>query len=149
MAERGEETRRRLQAQVLAAAALVIDIAIPLLPLYGNGQTEFGLVVLPFPFWLALANVLSLYAVAAVILVGLVSLAGRRSFAAGVFLGAAILLGLRVVSSTITAGGWRWQTTLVLGLEALESVLLFLAAAGALRSEESASERIERRSGVS
>jgi hypothetical protein len=71
-----------VQAQILAAAALVIDIAIPLLPVYGNGQTHFGLVVLPFPFWIGLANFLSVYAIAAVILVGLVSFAWRGSFAA-------------------------------------------------------------------
>jgi hypothetical protein len=84
-----------------------------------------------------------------VTLVGLVSFAWRRSLAAGALVAAAVFLGLRVVSSAITAGGWSWLTTLILGLQALESILLFLAAAGALRSEETPSERIRRRSGVS
>jgi hypothetical protein len=129
-----------VQAQILAAAALLIDIGIALLPVYGNGQTHFGLVVLPFPFWIGLANFLSIYAIAAVILVGLVSFAWRSSFAAGVFVAAAPFLGLRVVSSAIiTIGWWQWLTTLILGPQTLESVLLFLAAASELRSEETPS----------
>ena len=129
-----------MQAQIFAAAALLIDIAIPLLPVFGNGQTQFGAEVLPFPFWIGLGNFLSIYAMAAVMLLGLVSFAWRRSFAAGAFVAAAVFLGLRVVSSAIpTIGYWGWLTTLILGLWALESALLFLAAAGALRSEETPS----------
>lgn len=80
---------RRSRAVTLGAVALAIDVAIPFLPVYGNGQTEWTAVVSGFPVRAQLATVISIYAGAAVVMIGLASLArGRAALGAGVFLAA-------------------------------------------------------------
>lgn len=90
---------------------------------------------------MTLAFVLTLFAKAVVMLIGLVLLRrGRASMASGVFVGLLVVLGLSVISSVLTSvDGWLWPTAVVLGLQTVECVLLFLAVRAARQHTTDAS----------
>jgi hypothetical protein len=122
-------------AMAFAVGALLVEITALVLPLTLESGLLSYAVGEGFPFRVKVANLLTLFAVSVAILVGLAFLRrGRASVASGVFVGLLVVLGLRVMSSVVTSiDGWRWQTTVFLGLQAIECVLLFLAARAALR----------------
>jgi hypothetical protein len=112
-----------------------VDIIVLVLPLnFGSSLLSYA-VEEGFPFRVKVANLLTLFTISVAILVGLLFLRrGRASVASGVFVGVLVVLGLRVMSSVVTSiDGWRWQTAVFLGLQAIECVLLFLAARAARR----------------
>jgi hypothetical protein len=71
-----------------------------------------------FPFHDQVAYLLTLFAQAVAILIGLMLLRrGRATMASGVFVGLLVILGLQVISSVLTlVDGWVWQGVVVLGL---------------------------------
>jgi hypothetical protein len=130
-------------ATAFAAGALVVDAAIPVLPL-NDGSSLLSLTALGegVPLRVRLAYLLTLFAKAVAILVGLVLLRrGRASMASGVFVGLLVVLGFSVISSVLTSiDGWLWQTAVVLGLQTLECALLFLAVRAARQQRTGASQ---------
>lgn len=115
-----------------------MDLAVLALPLHLEGSSLLSYVLGEgFPFRMKVANLLSLFDGPTAIIVGLIFLRrGRPSVASGVFVGLLVVLGLGVMSSVLTSvDGWRWQTTLFLGLQAIECLLLFLAARASLRRD--------------
>jgi hypothetical protein len=133
MEGRSDTAMRR--SSLLALVAFVIDLAIPLLPVYGNGhQTLFGI---GFPIKIVLMQVLGFWASAIVVLVGIWLLArSRGAVAVGMLVAIAVESAIQVVSQAIiTTDVFRhWQSVVVLGLTAAEAVLLLLAAASAWRA---------------
>lgn len=120
-------------ARAFAVGALVLELAVLVLPLYEGSSVISSVLGEGFPFRLQVAYLLTLFAQAVAILIGLLLLRrGRATMASGVFLGLLVILGLRVISSIVTSiGGWAWQSTVVLSLQTMECVLLFLAARAA------------------
>jgi hypothetical protein len=116
-----------------AVGALVADLAVLALPLNdGSSLLSYTLNVVS-PFRAQVAYLLTLFAQAVAILIGLMFLRrGRASMASGVFGGLLVILGLRVISSVLNSiSGWLWQTAVFLGLQTIECALLFLAARAA------------------
>jgi len=116
-----------------AVGALVADLAVLALPLNdGSSLLSYTLNVVS-PFRAQVAYLLTLFAQAVAILIGLMFLRrGRASMASGVFVGLLVILGLRVISSVLNSiSGWLWQTAVFLGLQTIECALLFLAARAA------------------
>lgn len=126
--------RRPPLALPFGGAALAADLAALLIPIFG-GRPQIASAVIGFPLRAQVANVISVVAVGAVVVIGIVCLArGRSMLAAGVFLGMAALLALRLLSILILdIESLRWQGGLFLALMAIESASLFAAAAAALR----------------
>jgi hypothetical protein len=117
-----------------AVGALVVDLAVLVLPLnFGSSLLSYALRQ-GFPFRAEVAYLLTLFTQAIAILIGLILLRrGRATMASGVFVGLLVILGLRVISSVLTSiNGWvLWQTAVFLGLQTMECALLFLAARAA------------------
>ena len=107
-----------------------MDLAVLVLPLNAGSSLLSYTLGEAFPFRVEVAYLLTLFAQAAAILIGLMLLRrGRASMASGVFVGLLVILGLRVISSVLTSiNGWVWQTAVVLGLQTMECALLWLAA---------------------
>jgi hypothetical protein len=83
-----------------AVGALVADLAVLALPLNdGSSLLSYTLNVVS-PFRAQVAYLLTLFAQAVAILIGLMFLRrGRATMASGVFVGLLVILGLRVISS--------------------------------------------------
>ena len=113
--------------------ALVMELAVLVLPLYDGSSVLSSVLGEGFPFRAQVAYLLTLFSQAVAILIGLMLLRrGRATMASGVFLGLLVILGLRVISSIVTSiDGWVWQSAVVLGLQTMEWALLFLAARAA------------------
>jgi hypothetical protein len=120
-------------ARAFAVGALVMELAVLVLPLYEGSSVISSVLGEGFPFRAQVAYLLTLFAQAVAILIGLMLLRrGSATMASGVFLGLLVILGLRVISSIVTSiDGWVWQSGVVLGLQAMECALLFLAARAA------------------
>ena len=125
-------------AMAFAVAALLVDLAFLLVPLYGSNILFSSLSLREgFPFRVSVAVLLTLFAQAMTILIGLMLLRrGREAMASGVFVGLLVILGLRLVSSILTSiNGSFWQTWFFLGVQTVECVLLLLAARAAARQQ--------------
>jgi hypothetical protein len=124
-------------ALAFAVAALLVDLACLLVPLNDGSNILFSALSLRegFPLRVNVAYLLTLFAQAITILIGLMLLRrGREAMASGVFVGLLVILGLRVISSILTSiNGFLWQTAVFLGLQTIECVLLFFAARAARR----------------
>jgi hypothetical protein len=112
-----------------------MDLAVLLLPLHEGASVVSSVLGGGFSFRVEVAYLLTLFAQSIAILVGLMLLRrGRATLAWGVFVGLLVIIGLRVISSVLTSiDGWVWQTAVVVGLQTMESALLFLAARAAKR----------------
>ncbi len=121
-------------------AALLVDLAFLLVPLNDGSNLLFSALRLRegFPLRVSVAYLLTLFAQAIAILIGLMLLRlGRAGIASGVFIGVLVTLGMRLTNSFLTTFyGWPWQTVVVLGLQTVECVLLLLAARAAARQRE-------------
>jgi hypothetical protein len=114
-----------------AVGALVMELAVLLLPLY-DGSVLSSVLGEGYPFRAQVAYILTLFSQAVALLIGLVLLRrGRATLASDVFVGLLVIMGLRVISSVLTIDGWLWQTAVVVGLQTIECVLLILAARAA------------------
>jgi hypothetical protein len=131
---RADTTGSRGRGALLAAlVGLAIDVALPLLPVYGDGQQFFWT---GFPTrWIA-AYLLNRWATGVVVVFGLVMLARHRSaVAAGVFAAIGALTALDVGAQFVQGGVPldRWQTVLAVGLQTIEAATLVVAASMAMR----------------
>jgi hypothetical protein len=116
-------------AMAFAVGALVMDLTALLLPLYDGSSVVSSVMGERFPFRAQVAYLLTLFAQAVAILIGLMLLRrSRAALASGVFVGLLVIIGLRVISSVVTIDEWMWQTAVVVGLQTIECLLLFLAA---------------------
>lgn len=128
---------RGLTGSMAALIALVADVATPLLPVYGDGHDFFWATVPSQDVVRFVAQFLIAHlATAIAVLFGLVMLRRHRSaVAAGAFAAVAIVVALGVAADLIP--DWnvlsRWQTALVVGLQAIEAVALVTAAWIAMR----------------
>jgi hypothetical protein len=121
---------------VLGLVALAAGVILPLLPLYSGGRSLFATFVLSdFAVRIRVSSAISLFDGAVVVAIGLLVLSrGRTRIGAGILAGAAILLALRSAAELLLIERDFWErAALRVGLQALESVLLFAAAALALR----------------
>jgi hypothetical protein len=132
------EVRRRAgrisdPTRAFAVGALVMELAVLVLPLYEGSSVLSSVLGEGFPFRVQVAYLLTLFAQTVAILIGLMLLRrGRATMASGVFVGLLVILGLRVISSIVTSiDGWVWPSAVVLGLQTMECALLFLAARAA------------------
>ena len=116
-----------------AVGALVMDLAVLLVPLNDGSSLVSSVLGQGGPFRAEVAYLLILFAQAVAILIGLMLLRqGRATVASGLFVGLLVILGLRVTSSVLTSiDGWVWQTAVFLGLQTMECALLLLAARAA------------------
>jgi hypothetical protein len=120
-------------ALTAALIALIADLALPLLPIYGTPD-QFLWTGLPARE--AIALFIAHWASALAVLLGIVVLGRQRSaFAAGVFAATAIWVITPVVVDLVRApiSLDRYQTILTLGLPTLEAVALAIAASIAVR----------------
>ena len=117
-----------------ALVGLAVGIALPLLPIYGDGH-QF--VWTGFPARFVAAYLVNAWASSLAVLLGIVVLLRRRSrTAAGVFGAVAIIVAARIVArfipGSIDLG--PWQIVLDLSLEAIEAIALVIAASLAIRA---------------
>jgi hypothetical protein len=122
-----------IPAMAFAVGALVMDVAVLVLPLHDGSSVVSLLLGDGVSFRVEIAYFLTLFAQAFAILVGLMLLRrGRATMASGVFVGLLVILGLHLISSVLTLiDGWVWQGVVALGLQTMECALLFLAARAA------------------
>lgn len=134
MRRAAKDVPRHSPAMMFGGAALAADLAERLLPIF-DGRPLITSAVVGLPLRAQVANVISLIAAAAVIVIGIVCLArGRSTLGAGVFLGMAALVALQLVSTLILdIESVRWQAAIYLALQGIESATLFAAATVALR----------------
>ncbi len=116
-----------------AAGALVVNLAVLVVPLNLGSSMLSSALGEGLPFAARVANLLTLFAGAVAILIGLMLLRrGQATMASGVFVGVLVILGLQVISSVlISIYGWVWQTVVFLCLQTIECALLLLAARAA------------------
>ena len=119
----------------LAVAAVIVGLAIPLLPVFGEGGRG------PFIFSQGLGArflivyLLRYWASAVVAMVGIWFLKrGRAGPASGVFLALGLVVAIGTAGDVlVTAPHFaRWQTDLILALGTVEAILLTLAGSHAL-----------------
>jgi hypothetical protein len=119
----------------LAVAGVIVGLAIPLLPVFGEGgQLEF-IFSLGFPVRLLITYLLQEWGSALVAVVAIWFLKRDRAGpAGGVFLAMGLVVAIGVAGNVlVTAPHFgRWQTDVVLVLEAVEAILLILAGSRAI-----------------
>jgi hypothetical protein len=122
----------------LAAGAIVLEIVIAVVP-WLSGESYVSVALSDGPPVVRFSNLLMLFAGVIAIVVAISQLRRRPVFAAGMFVATAVVLGVQVIARLLaTTQGWIWQTFAILGLQAVETLLLFLAASRARREEPSA-----------
>jgi hypothetical protein len=135
---RGDTSGRGRGGALLAAlVGFACDVAIPLLPIWGDGH-QFFWETLPESARTRLlsAHLVGVWGSALAVLFGIVMLRRYRSaVAAGVFAAVAIVVAGAAVSNAIHASNLfgHAQTVLVLGLQILETLALAVAASIAVR----------------
>jgi hypothetical protein len=113
----------------LAVAAIIVGLAIPLLPVFGDGRLEFIFSYGP-PWRVLIVFLLRWWPSPLVAVVG--TWFFRRDQAGpagGVFLAAGLVVAIGIAGEVlVTAPHFgRWQTDVVLALETVEAILLILA----------------------
>jgi hypothetical protein len=119
----------------LAVAAVIVGLAIPLLPVYGEGGRPEFLFAYGLPWRLLLVYLLRWWVSAMVAVVGIWFLKrGRAGPASGVFLAVGLVVAIGVaVEVLVTAPHFgRWQTDVIFALETVEAILLMIAGSRAI-----------------
>jgi hypothetical protein len=117
----------------LAVAGVIVGLAIPLLPVFGEGLEFIFSQGLSVRF--LIAYLLGLWSSALVAVVGIWFLKRDRAGpAGGVFLAAGLVVAIGIAGNVlVTAPHFgRWQTDVVLALETVEAILLMLAGSRAI-----------------
>ena len=126
---RSDTTGARGRAAFIAAlVGLTAVVALPVLPIYGDGHHFFwdG-----FPTRFTAAYLIGRWAPAVAILFGIAMLVRRRSaFAAGAFAAIAVVAALGIVDLYVQRAVdlRHWQTAVAVGLQAIEAAALAVAA---------------------
>jgi hypothetical protein len=118
----------------LAVAGVIVGLAIPLLPLFGEGGLEFIFSRGP-PVRFLIVYLLRWWASALVAVVGIWLLKRDRAGpAGGVFLAVGLVVAIGTAGEVLVAAPHfgRWQYDVILALEAVEAILLMLAGSRAI-----------------
>ena len=119
----------------LAVAAVIVGLAIPLLPVFGEGGRLAFIFSQGLPVRFLIIYLLRWWASALVALVGIWFLKRDRAApAGGVFLAVGLVVAIGVAGEVlVTAPHFgRWQYDIVLALETVEAILLILAGSRAI-----------------
>jgi hypothetical protein len=122
------DTRRSILR--LAVAGIIVGLAIPLLPLFGEGGRLDFIFSQGLPWRLLILYLLRWWVSALVAVVGIWFLKRDQAApAGGVFLAVGLVVAIGVAGEVfVTAPHFgRWQYDMVLGLETAEAILLTLA----------------------
>jgi len=119
----------------LAVAAVIVGLAIPLLPVFGEGGRLAFIFSQELPVRFLIIYLLRWWASALVAVVGIWFLKRDRAApAGGVFLAVGLVVAIGVAGEVlVTAPHFgRWQYDIVLALETVEAILLILAGSRAI-----------------
>jgi hypothetical protein len=119
----------------LAVAAVIVGLAIPLLPVFGGGGGLGFIFSQELPVRFLIIYLLRWWASAWVAVVGIWFLKrDRAGTAGGVFLAAGLVVAIETAGYVLgTAPHFgQWQTDVVLALETMEAILLMLAGSRAI-----------------
>ena len=119
----------------LAVAAVIVGLAIPLLPVFGEGGLGAFIFSQGLPVRLLILYSLRWWGSALVAVVGIWFLKrDRPGPAGGVFLGVGLIVAIGVAGEVlVTAPHFgRWQTDVILALETVAAILLMLAGSRAV-----------------
>ena len=118
----------------LAVAAVIVGLAIPLLPLFGERGLEF-IFSQELPVRFLIVYFLRWWASALVAVVGIWFLKRDRPVpAGGVFLGVGLVVAIGTAGEVLVAAPHfgQWNYDVVLALETVEAILLILAGSRAI-----------------
>jgi hypothetical protein len=119
----------------LAVGAVIVGLAIPLLPVFGEGGLGAFIFSLDLPVRLLILYSIRWWGSALVAVVGIWFLKhDRPGPAGGVFLAVGLVVAIGVAGEVlVTAPHFgRWQTDVILALETVEAILLMLAGSRAV-----------------
>jgi hypothetical protein len=119
----------------LAVAGVIVGLAIPLLPVFGEGGQLKFIFSLGLPVRLLITYLFQELGSALVAVVGIWFLKRDRAGpAGGIFLAVGLVVAIGVAGDVfVTAPHFgRWQTDVVLALETVEAILLTLAGSRAI-----------------
>ena len=119
----------------LAVAAVIVGLAIPLLPVFGEGGLGAFIFSQGLPVRLLILYSLRWWGSALVAMVGIWFLKrDRPGPAGGMFLGVGLVVAIGVAGEVlVTAPHFgRWQTDVILALETVEAILLIVAGSRAI-----------------
>jgi hypothetical protein len=119
----------------LAVAAVIVGLAIPLLPVFGEGSRLAFIFSQGLPVRFLIIYLLRWWASALVAVVGIWFLKRDRAApAGGVFLALGLVVAIGVAGEVlVTAPHFgRWQYDIVLALETVEAILLMVAGSRAI-----------------
>ena len=119
----------------LAVAAVIVGLAIPLLPVFGEGGLGAFIFSQGLPVRLLILYSLRWWGSALVAMVGIWFLKrDRPGPAGGMFLGVGLVVAIGVAGEVlVTAPHFgRWQYDVILALETVEAILLMLAGSRAI-----------------
>jgi hypothetical protein len=120
----------------LAVAGVIVGLAIPLLPVFGEGGRLAFIFSQELPVRFLIFYLLRWWASASVAVVGISWFwkRDRAGLAGGVFLAVGLVVAIGVVGEVLVMAPHfgRWQTDVVLALETMEAILLILAGSRAI-----------------
>jgi len=119
----------------LAVGGVIVGLAIPLLPVFGEGGQLKFIFSLGLPVRLLITYLLQEWGSALVAVVGIWFLRRDRAGpAGGVFLAVGLVVAIGVAGDVLvtTPHFGRWQTDVVLAFETVQAVLLMLAGSHAI-----------------
>ena len=119
----------------LAVAAVIVGLAIPLLPVFGEGGRLRFIFSRELPVRFLILYLLQWWGSALVAVVGIWFLKRDRAGpAGGVFLAVGLVMAIEIAGNVlVTAPHFgRWQTDVILALGIVEAILLTLAGSRAL-----------------
>jgi hypothetical protein len=124
----------------LAVAAVIVGLAIPLLPLFGEGGRLDFIFSQGLPWRFLTVYLLRWWVSALVAVVGIWLLKRDRAGpAGGVFLAVGLVVAIGIAGEVlVTANFGRWQFDVVLALETVEAILLTLAGSRAIQARMAA-----------
>jgi hypothetical protein len=118
----------------LAVAAVIVGLAIPLLPIFGEGGRGKFIFSQGLPVRFVILYLLRWWGSALVAVVGIAFLRRDRAGpAGGVFLAVGLIVAIGIAGEVlVTAPHFGWPTYLVLALATVEAILLMLAGSRAI-----------------
>jgi hypothetical protein len=119
----------------LAVAAVIVGLAIPLLPLFGEGGRLEFIFSQGLPWRFLIVYLLRWWGSALVAVVGIWFLKRDRTGpAGGVFLAVGLVVAIETAGEVLVAAPHfgRWQYDVILALEIVEAIVLMLAGSRAI-----------------
>jgi hypothetical protein len=119
----------------LAAAAVIVGLAIPLLPLFGEGGRPGFIFSQGLPWRFLIVYLLRWWGSALVAVVGIWFLKrDRADLAGGVFMAVGLVVAIGTAGEVLLAAPHfgRWQYDVILALQTVEAILLMFAGSRAI-----------------